>query len=220
MILGRFKQRSDVQTQANPTLLHGPLVPRHSSGWAAILEHLKTNESQRILDIGPTSPNNINFLTGMGHSVYMTDLVQEANSGNYRLPLAEGENPAEQGWDTESFLNQNLEFSGRTFDVVLLWTTLDFLPQPLVAPVVKRLFRQTNPGARILMLFHSRNKAEDSFFCRYHLTETSELLMQETTNYPLVQVFPNRAIEKLYSCYSNYRFYLAKDNVYEVIITR
>jgi hypothetical protein len=156
----------------------------------------------------------------MGHSVFMADLVQEALTGNYRLPVSEGEENAEPGWDIESYLSQNLDFSGRTFDVVLLWTTLDYLPKTLVLPVVERLFTRTNPGARILMLFHSRNKAEDTFFCRYHLTDSSELLMQETTNYPIVQLFSNRAIEKLYEYYDGYRFYLAKDNVYEVIITR
>ncbi len=220
MLRSFFKRRNEEQALVSPTLLHGPLVPRHSSGWAAILDYLKRNESQRILDIGPTSPANINFLTGMGHSVCMTDLLQEAFTGNYRLPPDEGDPSAEPGCDVESYLDQNLNCTGRSFDVVLLWTTLDYLPKPLVVPVINRLFAQTAPGARILMLFHSRNKAEDTFFCRYHLTDSSELLMQETTNYSMVQVFPNRAIEKLYTDYAGYRFYLAKDNVYEVIVTR
>jgi hypothetical protein len=220
LIHSLFKSKISAQEQGSPTLLHGPLVARHSSGWASMLEHLKANSTLRVLDIGPTSPNNINFLTGMGHSVCMTDLVQEALTGNYRLPVPEGDSLEEPGWDIESYLNQNLDFSGRTFDVVLLWTTLDYLPRTLVVPVVERLFTRTNPGAKLLMLFHSRNKAEDTFFCRYHLTDSSELLMQETTNYPIVQLFSNRAIEKLYEYYDGYRFYLAKDNVYEVMITR
>jgi hypothetical protein len=33
----------------------------------------------RVLDIGSTSPTNINFLTELGQSVYMADLVEEAS---------------------------------------------------------------------------------------------------------------------------------------------
>ncbi len=46
-------------------------VSRHSSGWKELLKHLREDESLRILDIGPTSSTNINFITGIGHSIYM-----------------------------------------------------------------------------------------------------------------------------------------------------
>jgi len=32
-------------------------------------------------------------------------------------------------WDIAGFQEQALDFAGRTFDVVLLWTTLDYLPE-------------------------------------------------------------------------------------------
>jgi len=34
------------------------------------------------------------------------------------------------------------------------------------------------------------------------------------------RVYTNRKIEELFSDFSNYRFFLAKDNLYEVLITR
>ena len=46
---------------------------RHSSGWKEMLKNLQRRESLRILDIGPTSSGNINFVTGMGHSIYMSN---------------------------------------------------------------------------------------------------------------------------------------------------
>jgi hypothetical protein len=44
--------------------------------------------------------------------------------------------------------------------------------------------------------------------------------MQESAPHPVRRVYTNRNIEKLFSTFSNYRFFLAKDNLYEVIITR
>jgi len=56
----------------------GPRVPRHSHGWAAVRKHLLAEPGLRVIDVGYTSPNNINFLTGQGHSVFLADLVHDA----------------------------------------------------------------------------------------------------------------------------------------------
>ena len=53
----------------------GSRVPRHSSGWKELLKHLSTRESLHVLDIGPTSSTNINYITSLGHSIYMANLV-------------------------------------------------------------------------------------------------------------------------------------------------
>jgi Methyltransferase domain len=211
------KPRPESERLTTPTVLSGPRIPRHSSGWSALMKQLKDDTNLRFLDIGPTSPNNINFLTGMGHSVYMADLVHEARTGNWQLPANEGE---ESAWNVEGFLDQNLNFSGRTFDVVLLWTTLDYLPEPLIAPVIERFHQSMNEGGRILALFHSRMTGGDTAFYRYHLTEGDEIVMQESEAFPIERVLTNRNIEKLFQNFAGYKFFLAKDNVYEVIITR
>ena len=44
--------------------------------------------------------------------------------------------------------------------------------------------------------------------------------MQQAEKFPMQRVYTNRNIEKLFSAFSNTRFFLAKDNLYEVIITR
>ena len=57
-------------------------------------------------------------------------------------------------------------------------------------------------------------------FCRYHLTDSDNIEAQETTGYAVQRVYTNRTIEKLFEAYANTKFYLAKDNLYEVMITR
>jgi SAM-dependent methyltransferase len=201
----------------SPSVLTGPRLPRHSSGWSELLKFLKSEEGMRILDIGPTSPTNINFLTAMGHGVYMADIVNEALNGDWLRP---GEDGSEAQFDVDSFLDQNLDFSGREFDVVLLWTTLDYLPEALVAPLVQRFRASMRPGGRILSLFHTRATGSQTAFCRYHVADSDDIEMQESASYPLQRVYTNRTMEKIFQSYANMKFFLAQDNLYEVLITR
>jgi hypothetical protein len=218
-VLRSIFSRGQAEAQGHkPTLLSGPRVPRHSSGWSALQKHLKTEQALRVLDIGPTSPSNINQLTSLGHSVWMADLVHEALTGSWEKPPAE--EGAQPTFDIEGFFEQNLSFNGREFDVVLLWTTLDYIPEGLITPLVERLHTSLRPGGRILALFHTKQTGQETVFCRYHLTETEMIEMQESAPFPVRRVYTNRNIEKLFSAFSNYRFFLAKDNLYEVIITR
>jgi hypothetical protein len=213
-----FHREPSRPDRISPTVLSGPRIPRHSSGWAAMLKHLKEEESLRVLDIGPTSPSNINFLTGLGHSCYMADVVHEALRGQWATPPSE--EGGEPGFDTNRFFEQTLDFGGRQFDVVLLWTTLDYIPQALVQPFIQHLHAAMYTGGRILAIFHTKTTGPNTAFCRYHLTDGDSIEMQESEPHPILRVYTNRSIEKLFSHYSNSRFFLAKDNIYEVIITR
>ena len=200
-----------------PTVFTGPRLPRHSSGWSSLLKHLKSEQGLRILDIGPTSSTNINFLTTLGHGVYMADIVHEAARADWLLAGEAGSAPQ---FNVEGFLDHNLDFSGREFDVVLLWTTLDYLPEALVAPVIQRFRSSMRPGGRLLALFHTRSSGAQTAFCRYHITDGDSIEMQETTAFPVQRVYTNRTIEKIFETYANTKFFLAKDNLYEVLITR
>jgi len=183
-----------------------------------MLKYLQSEPNLRVLDIGPTSPQSINFLTELGHSVYMADLVHESLTGPWTLPPDEEGGP--QRFDVPGFFEQNLNFGGREFDVVLLWTTLDYVPAALVDPLIDHLQRNVRSGGRILAIFHSKVTGADTSFCRYHVTSSATVEMQESQPHAVQRVYTNRTIEKLFSSFSNYRFFLAKDNLYEVLITR
>src|SRR5208337_137776 len=97
----------------------GPRVSRHSGGWAVLRKRLQAEPGLRIIDTGYTSPANINFLTSLGHSVFLADLVVDAYAEDWRMGTDEEDNPI---WNVEGFPHKALNFCGRTFDVVLLWT--------------------------------------------------------------------------------------------------
>jgi len=198
---------------------------RHSSGWVQMAKFLRENESLRVLDFGPTSAGNINFITGLGHSIYMANLVEDAARSEYILQGVNGEPPA---FDTERFLSENLDFRGRGFDVVLLWDTLDYLPKPLIIPVADRLYDVMSPGGQLLALFHSSSPSglgtkptgDDTAFSRYHLTDRDELELQRVGGRPILHTQTNRQVEAIFHLYSGYKFFLAKDTLREVIVTR
>jgi hypothetical protein len=211
--------RSLFGSSNNPATTRGPdasRVNRHSSGWNELLKHLRVNDSLRILDIGPTSSSNINYITSLGHSIYMANVVEEASKPEWLLPAEDGE-PA--GFDVEGFLKANLNFAGRMFDVVILWDTADYLPESLLGPIFTRIHQVLQPGGLMLAFFHTTSTPETTF-CRYHLTDSDVVGMQRAGNYPLVQIYSNRKIENMLSEFSGYRFFLAKDSLREVIITR
>jgi len=196
-------------------------MPRNSSGWGKILERMRGDESQRVLDIGPTSSGNINLITSLGHSIYLANLVEDAAKKEWAPPQADG---TPGPFDVERFLATHLTFSGRGFDIVLLWDTADYLPEPIVAPVIDRIHQVMEPNGQILAMFHSSSTASvtplKADFSRYHLTDTNRVDVQRVGDYPLLNTFTNRQIEKLFENFKSFTFFLSKDNVREVLVTR
>ena len=217
-MLSRWLNKKQEQRSARSSpVFTGPRVPRHSGGWAALRKRLQAEPGLRVIDVGYTSPANINYLTGLGHSVFLADPVHDACTENWQSGTDEDGNPI---WNVEGYLEQSLNFSGRTFDVVLLWTALDYLPEPLVAPVVAHLYSAMNPGGQVLALFHTRTQGEETVHCRFHVTAGDDVEVQLAQPFPIQRAFTNRSIERLFAGWSGHRQFLAKDSVSEVIITR
>ena len=180
-------------------------------------KRLAVDDGLRVVDVGFTSPANINCLTNLGHSVFLADLVHDAWTGNWQTGVDEKGQPV---WDVEGYLNHSLQFSARMFDVVLLWTTLDYLPEPFVVPVVSRLFDAMNRGGQVLAFFHTRTHGEETDYSRFHITAGDDVEVQAAKSFAIQRTFSNRSIEKLFANWAGHKQFLAKDSVSEVIITR
>jgi hypothetical protein len=212
-----FDRKQEGGSAASAPGLSGPRVPRHSGAWNVLRKRLQAEPGLRIIDAGYTSPSNINFLTSLGHSVFLADLEHDAYAQNWQVGVDAEDRPI---WNVEGFLNQALNFSGRMFDVVLLWTALDYLPEQLVAPVVAHLYMAMNQGGQVLAFFHTRTHGEETVRFRYHLTPGDDVEMQMSEQFPIQRAFTNRSIERLFAGWGGHRQFLAKDSVSEVIMTR
>lgn len=220
MEIGLFKNWFDRKQSSAPAVttgVTGPKVPRYSGAWSTLRKRLNAEQGLRVVDVGYTSPTNINYLTNIGHSVFMVDLVQDAWRGDWQRGSDEDGNPI---WDANGFLESTLNFGGRTFDIVLMWSALDYLPEGLVVPIVSYLHSFINPGGSVLSFFHTRVQGDDTMHLRFHLTDTDNVEMQQAATFPIQRAFTNRSIEKLFSGWSGHRQFLAKDALSEVIMTR
>ena len=196
---------------------------------------LASDEPLCVLDIGSTSPTNISFFTERGHKIYSEDLL--AASTDPALAIRdEQDNPT---LDSKKFLSENLVFGASQFDLVLCWNLADYLDESLVKPVVGRLWSVMKPGAMLLAFFHTKESGPDAPCYRFHITGSDMLEMQPVVSkrdsrrgptgalhtaigggFRLQRVFNNRHIETLFRDFASIKFFLARDNVREVLVVR
>ncbi len=201
---------------------HVPERTRHSRGWADVLAYLRRDPAQslRVLDFGATSPANINLLTSLGHSVYMANIVGEAQRPEWVKAAAEPTRRQAAEYDAEGFAEANLDFSGRDFDVILLWDTADYLPVPLVPTLFARLCAVMRPEGRLLGFFHGRTDGPDTGYARFQLTDGPALRIVGSEPLPVRQVLQNRQVERYLEGFGTIRFFQGSDNVREVLAIR
>jgi len=192
---------------------------RHSRGWNEVRSHLQQTDGLRVLDFGATSPSNINYLTSLGHSVYMANIVQDATRPEWIRPL-DPEGVTEPVFDADRFIAANLDFSGRDFDIILLWDTANYLPPEMVPGLFARLREVLRPDGLLLAFFQGRPTGPETAFSRYQLSDSDDLEVSGSGNFPVLQVYQTRQVEKFLEGFSSIRFFLGKDNVREVIAIR
>ena len=203
-------------------------LKRRSSGVGEISRVLNSQEGLCVLDIGATSANNISFLTGQGHKNYSEDLLRASLDPALRSSDSSGHTVV----DTKKFLDENLLYSNGQFDIVLCWNLADYMEESLVKPTIDRMWSVMKPGALLLAFFHTRDAGSDSTCYRYHVTGSDMLEMQEIRitipgqpssekqSPRLQRVFNNRHVENLFRDFASIKFFLARDNIREVLVVR
>jgi SAM-dependent methyltransferase len=196
-------------------------IQRRSSGLKEFSKYISGQEGLCILDLGCTSAANISRLTGMGHKVCTEDLLEAAYDPMLLVPDEEGKKTI----DVARFLRDSLAYERQSFDAVLCWDVPDYLPEALVKPVVERLCTLSKPGGILLAFFHTRDAGPDAPHYRYHIASEDMLQLQATARggtppLRLQRVFNNRHIENLFREFASLKFFLARDNVREVIVVR
>ncbi|MFI5089807.1 MAG: class I SAM-dependent methyltransferase [Terriglobales bacterium] len=211
-----FRGNAEAAT-ALPAADLGERLRRRSSGLAEFNHAIEGEEGLRILDLGPTSPTNIAYLTGLGHRIHNEDVLKESEDPSLVVPAEDGR-PTR---DADRFLAENLVFGpATTFDAILCWDTPDYLHEALVKPMVNRIHRILRPKGILLAFFHTRDAGPDAPYYRYHIAGEDTLELQCGPRFRLQRVFNNRHIENLFRDFSSIKFFLARDNVREVLVVR
>lgn len=169
-----------------------------------------------VLDLGSTSPANIAFFTELGLRVSTEDVLRATKDPDY---MARQEDGSEQ-FSPEKFLAENLTYPEAHFDAVLCWDITDYLPEPLVKPLVQRIYSLLKPHGTLLAFFHDKDPGPGSPTYRYHITQSDTLEMEPRPSLTLQRVFNNRHIENLFGSFTSRKFFLGRDNLREVIVVR
>ena len=196
--------------------ISGVRVQRKSTGYTEFIRYISHEEGLKVLDLGATSPANITFMTGLGHKFHQEDVLLAA--ADKSLIVANGEGGTTI--DVERFLNENLSFRREEFDATLFWDLADYLPEPLVKPLIERIQIAMKPGGIMLALFHTRDAGPNAPFYRYHIASKESLELQPAHPFRLQRVFNNRHVESLFREYASMKFFLGRDNIREVLVIR
>ena len=194
----------------------GHKISRRSTGFNEFIRSISREEGHSILDLGATSPANITFMTGLGHRFRQEDVLRLANDKSLIVSNGEGGHSL----DVDRYLRDNLCFGREEFDAVMFWDLADFLPEPLVKPLIERIHGAMKPGGILLAFFHTKDAGAEAPFYRYNIATRDTLELQQVRGFKLQRVFNNRHVENLFHDYGSIKFFLGRDNMREVLVTR
>jgi SAM-dependent methyltransferase len=224
--------RGSGQTEAKPEIEKGAghRTSRRSTGFTEFTRSLRGDEALSVLDLGPTSSANISFLTGFGGRVYNEDILRASRDKSFFTRQADGSStpprearvgdPGSEALDPEKFFAENLNYPENHFNAILCWDIPDYLDESLVKPMVERIHKILRPQGVLLAFFHTKDAGPDSPYCRYHIASGEVLDLEPTPDFRLQRIFNNRHIENLFKGFSSLKFFLARDNVREVLVVR
>ncbi|MCW5976946.1 MAG: class I SAM-dependent methyltransferase [Bryobacteraceae bacterium] len=193
-----------------------PQVKR-SLGLAHFVSSIADNSGLSILDLGEISQPNVTFITTLGHRLYSEDLLRTLDSHMLDGDLAGG--PAQPD-RIEGFLHECLGFPASSLDGALVWDTLQYVSRPLLLAIVERLHEVLKPGACLLTLFHASERPQELPLFSYRIASPETLHLVSRGTRQSIQFFNNRGIEKLFERFSSVKFFLTRDNIREVIVSR
>lgn len=173
-------------------------------------------EKISVLDLGPTTPVNIAFITELGARAYNQDILRESQNPEYVLKQEDGSTQI----DPTRFFSENLNYPEGHFDAILCWDIADYLPEPLVKPLVERLANILKPKGNLLAFFHMKDAGPESRYSRHHIVQPDTLELEPIEGFPLKRIFNNRHIENLFKDFASRKFFLGRDNIREVLMVR
>lgn len=173
-----------------------------------------------VLDLGPTSASNIKHVTERGHRIYNEDVLKEATADDLKVRSVEPGKEGQLEVNVTRYLAENLRHDREKFDAVLAWDVPDYLPEEVVKPTIERIHTIMKPGGILLAFFHTKDAGPEAPYYRYHIGGADVLEMQPGPKFHLQRVFNNRHIENLFRDYASIKFFLGRDNIREVLVTR
>lgn len=192
-----------------------PATTRKSNGLKHFFNVLPDQGRLDILDLGGLSQANLGVLSEFGGTVHAVDLL-----GVYDQHLQDNPEAVMDVAAARDFVDQFLNFPRNQFDAVLAWDCLEFLDSDTIYLAVPRLGEILRPGGAMLTFFHTQGRGESVPSCRYRIDGSHELQLQPREMRSLPNTFNNRSLERLFEEFESIKFFLTRDSIREVIVSR
>jgi hypothetical protein len=198
-------------------LSHAAAASRQSNGLEQFFNAHRDALNLSLLDITGANQANISYITELGHRLYSEDFVAILDSvfagGDFYTNQQDPEK-------LEAFCSQCLGFDAAQFDGVLLWDVLQWVAPPLLQMTVDRLYEIMRPGATLLTFFHAENRSKAIPVYSYRILDHKTISLVSRGERTPAQLFNNRTIERLFARFNGIKFFLARDNLREVLVRR
>jgi hypothetical protein len=202
---------------SSSSIATGPPVSRQSNGMDQFFGAIRDRSGLNLLDFAGASQENISFITSMGHRLSSEDFVRAIDHTFGTENVIEAQSDPLR---LDEFVRENLGFPADSFDGALVWDALQFLSPHLLQLTVDRLYETLRPGAYILAFFNADEKARHVPVYHYRILDHKTLLLTPRGYRQAIGFFNNRAIEKLFHRFDSVKFFLARDNLREIIVKR
>ena len=190
---------------------------RSSSGLDQFCSLLVERPGLTLLDLSGASQSTVAFVTNYGHRIYSDDFLLQMDrcfgGGDFYENQSDPQKVAQ-------FLDTALDYPAQHFDGALVWDALEFLSEPLLETVVRRLHHMLRPGAYLLALFHAEERAETIPTYSYRISDRKTIMLSPRGRRRPAQYFNNRSLEKLFQDFESVKFFLTRDHLREVIVRR
>ena len=187
---------------------------RSSRGLEEFFRYIRDTSGLTILDLGPATQANINFITNLGHRIYTADFLQVLNDTFGLDDTVDQSNPGR----LEYFLKQALDYPEDHFDGVLIWDVLEYLAPALLTAVVERLNQIVRRKSYMLAFFHADDKQDAVPYYTFRIQGVATLQVAQQGRRRPAQLFNNRSLEKLFGKFESVKFFLTKERLREVIV--
>ncbi len=206
-----------VRRRPGSILSSGPkkIESRRSNGLRHFFDTIPKSRGIELLDLGGANEANVNFLAEIGGKIHFVDLL-----GSYdRFQPQPGEDKTSVDVARE-FVDEHLNFARNQFDAILGWDALEFLDIDVLHLTAPRLNEILRPGGGLLTLFHTQGRGATVPVHRYRIEGLDTLSLEPKSTRVLPNTFNNRSLERLFADYTSVKFFLTRDNLREVIVSR
>jgi hypothetical protein len=196
-----------------PTGFPNAETTRQSRALEQFLVTLRDQPPSAILDLGGANQANISYLTSLGHRLTSENVLSS-------LDTVWGDPNLSESRKIEDFLEQTLNYQDCSFGGVLVWDTLQFLPQPLLEAVVHRLSGLLVSGAQVLAYTPADERSRIIPSYAYRIVDWRTIQIQPRELRPRETYFNNRSVERLFQDFSAVKFFLTRDHLREIVVKR